>query len=254
MASRSALLTGHVMHRRLGSVAHGFRYRAAMVRLDLDELGALGRRLRLLGINRRGLVAFHEADHLDAAPGALRGRVADLLVAHGILTPVARVELVTLCRMLGYVFNPVSFFFCYGADGYLAGIVCEVNNTFGERHAYVLPGGGSAGVWQAKKVFHVSPFYSLDGSYRFAFDLADEHVDVRIDLLRAGVPVFVSRLSLDARPLTDRAVARMLLWYPLATVTVIAAIHWEALRLWWKGAAYHPKPDYDPDAARHTEA
>jgi len=236
------------MHERLSPQRHGFGYRLYMYRLVLDELPALAGRLRLLGINRRGLSAFFEADHLAAAPGTLRQRVEARLREHGFTRTIGAIELVTHCRVFGYVFNPVSFFFCYGQDDSLAAVIAEVNSTFGESHAYVLT--PLTEMVTAKKVFHVSPFMTLDGTYRFAFDISPAHLDVRIDLYRQGLPVFVSRLSLDRRPLTDRGLALALVRYPLVTLAVIGRIHWQALRLWWKGATYYPKPPLDPEAAR----
>ena len=230
------------MHRRLAPLSHGFRYRLVMYRLDLDELDRLNGRLRLFGVDRARPVSFRRADHLPD--------VRAVLAAHGVGTSVDRVELVTNCRVFGYVFNPVSFFLCYTGPRLVA-IVCEVNNTFGESHTYVLPvDAGGADTWDEKKVFHVSPFFTLDGTYRFRFDVSRTHLDVRIDLHRDGDAVFVSRLSLDSRPLTDAGVAATLVRYPFVTAKVIAAIHWEALRLWLKGATYHPKPAYDPESAR----
>lgn len=252
---RSALLVGGVMHHRLEPFAHGFRYPIYMHLLDLDELSALDGGLGLFGVNRARPVSFHERDHLGSAGAGLRAAVEARLAAEGVTAPVARIALVTQCRVFGYVFNPVSFYFCYGTDGGLVAVVAEVHNTFGEQHCYVLPAGegesaGHARVWRDKKTFHVSPFLTLDGTYRFQFDIADDHLDVRIDLHRAGRPVFVSRLALDHRPLTDRALAGVLVRYPLMTARVIAAIHWQALWLWLKGAVYHPKPAYDPEWAR----
>ncbi|MDP2389278.1 MAG: DUF1365 domain-containing protein, partial [Acidobacteriota bacterium] len=245
---RSSLLVGRVMHERLSPQRHGFRYRLYMHRLVLDELPALAGRLGLLGINRPRPSAFFEADHLAAAPGTLRQRVETVLREHGITRTIGDIELVTQCRVFGYVFNPVSFFFCYGQDDSLAAVIAEVTNTFGESHAYVLT--PNLEIATAKKVFHVSPFMTLDGTYRFAFDISQAHLDVRIDLYRQGTPIFVSRLSLDRRPLTDRGLALALVRYPLVTLAVIGRIHWQALRLWWKGATYYPKPPLDPDAAR----
>lgn len=235
-------MTGHVMHRRLEPMAHGFRYGLVMYRLDLDELGTLNDRLRLFGVDRARPVSFRRADHLPD--------VRSVLARHGVDDRIDRIELVTNCRVFGYVFNPVSFFFCY-AGSRLSAIVCEVNNTFGESHTYVLPVDAGAQVWDEKKVFHVSPFFTLDGTYRFRFQISPSHLDVRIDLHRDGRAVFVSRLSLDRRPLTDAGVAAALVRYPFVTAKIMAAIHWEALRLWWKGATYHPKPAYDPESARH---
>jgi len=237
-------MVGHVMHRRLEPMSHGFRYRLAMYRLDLDELETLNARLRLFGVNRARPVSFRRADHLPD--------VRALLAREGVTDRIERVELVANCRIFGYVFNPVSFFFCYASDQRLAAVVCEVNNTFGESHAYVLPAQARGGDWLEKKVFHVSPFFTLDGSYRFRFDVTPDHVDARIDLYRAGKPQFVSRLALDRRPLTDRGVAAALLRYPFITAKIVGAIHWEALRLWWKGVRVHHKPTYDPETARRT--
>lgn len=254
-SGHSALLTGAVMHQRLVPFSHGFRYRHFMLRLDLDEMPTLGASLRLFGIDRRRPVAVHASDHLSGDGSPLRPAIAGVLRAHGVSEAPARVVLLTGPRVFGYVFNPVSFWLCYRHDASLLAVVAEVNNTFGERHCYVLPAdgrGASPAAWQDKKVFHVSPFFSLDGTYRFELSLADAHTDIRIDLHRDGAPVFVSRLALEAQPLTDRALAGWLLRAPLSAVKVIVAIHWEALRLWLKGATYHPKPTYDPAAARTT--
>lgn len=242
-------MTGQVMHHRLQPWGHGFRYRLALFRLDLDELPQLSRTLRLLGVERARPLTYRAADHLS--PDDVRERVRTA----GVTAHVARMELVTSLRIFGYVFNPVSFFFCYGTDEALLAVVCEVNNTFGQRHVYVLPAAEDQSVWHEKKVFHVSPFFTLDGTYRFEFHVAREHLEARIDLYRGGAAQFVSRLSLDRRPLTDASLLRMLVGYPLLTLRVIAAIHWQALRLWWKGAVYHPVPAYAPETARqHTES
>jgi DUF1365 family protein len=242
-------MTGQVMHHRLQPWGHGFRYRLALFRLDLDELPRLSRTLRLLGVERARPLTYRAADHLSTDDVRARVRTA------GVTAPVARMELVTSLRTFGYVFNPVSFFFCYGTDEALLAVVCEVNNTFGQRHVYVLPADEGQSVWHEKKVFHVSPFFTLDGTYRFEFHVGREHLEARIDLYRGGEAQFVSRLSLDRRPLTDASLLRMLVGYPLLTLRVIAAIHWQALRLWWKGAVYHPEPAYAPETARqHTES
>ena len=238
------MMAGHVMHRRLAPMAHAFRYGLVMYRLDLDELDRLGDRLRLFGVDRARPVSFRRADHLPD--------VRAVLAAHGVGVAIDRIELVTNCRVFGYVFNPVSFFLCYASGHRLAAIVCEVHNTFGEAHTYVLEVKPGVESWDEKKVFHVSPFFTLDGTYRFRFDVSRDHLAVRIDLLRGGEAVFVSRLALDRRPLTDAGIAAALARYPLVTAKIVAAIHWEALRLWWKGATYHPKPAYDPESARRA--
>jgi DUF1365 family protein len=260
-ATRSALLVGRVSHSRLAPRPHAFAYRLFMLRLDLDDIASLDAGLRLFGTRWWKAVRFEPAVFMGLPPsdaplasrlGALRAAVVDQLARHGVSTPVTRVEVIAHGRIAGYVFNPVSIFCCYGPDGALAGLVADVHNTFGERHAYVLPAHAASaeGTWQQKKVFHVSPFFTLDGTYRFDVTLADDGVDIRIDLYRDGHPVFLSHLRLTAQPLTDRALGWALTRLPAMTARVIGAIHWEALRVWRKGHPYLPKPDYDPERAR----
>lgn len=262
MIPGAAVLSGQVSHGRLGPRPHAFSYRLFMLRLDLEAVAGLDRTHRLIGVSRRRVVRFEPADFMGvsralpsaARLAALRHAVVEALTTHGVHTPVARVVALAHGRILGYQFNPVSFFCAYGAGGELLGVVADVHNTFGERHAYVLAADAAtaAGQWHEKKVFHVSPFFTLDGSYRFALTLGDDAVDIRIDLLEDGAPVFVSRLALRAAPLTDRALAGALLRFQSMTVRVIGAIHWEALRLWRKGLPYLTKPVYDPVHARTT--
>lgn len=262
MSPDAALLTGRVSHSRLGPRPHAFAYRLFMLRLDLDRVARLDQSHRLVGLTRRRLVRFEPGDFMGVSRhllplerlAALRRAVVDALVAHGAHTPVARVVVIAHARIAGYQFNPVSFFCAYSEAGDLVGVVADVHNTFGERHAYVLAADATTatGQWSEKKVFHVSPFFTLDGSYRFTLRLADDGVDIRIDLLDDGVPVFVSRLALQASPLTDRALLAALCRFQSMTVRVIGAIHWEALRLWRRGLPYLTKPAYDPGHARTT--
>ena len=262
MSAGSAVLVGRVSHSRLAPRPHAFAYELFMLRLDLAEVAGLDARLRLFGTRWWKAVRFEPTDFMGLARtkapietrvAALRAAVVDALVAHGVSAPVGRIDLIAHGRIAGYVFNPVSFFACYRADdGTLAGVVADVHNTFGERHAYVLPvaQAEAPGAWAEKKVFHVSPFFTLDGTYRFQMTFADDGADIHIDLHTDGRPVFVSRLVLAARPLTDGALARVLTRFPAMTARVIGAIHWEALRLWRKGLPYLSKPAYDPARAR----
>ncbi len=262
MSAASAVLVGRVSHSRLTPRPHAFAYDLFMLRLDLSDIVGLDARLRLFGTRWWKAVRFEPADFMglarttapiEARVQALRAAVVDVLVAHGVSAPVGRIDLVAHGRIAGYVFNPVSFFACYRADdGTLAGVVADVHNTFGERHAYVLPAAQAEtpGAWTEKKVFHVSPFFTLDGTYRFQMAFADDGVDIHIDLYTDGRPVFVSRLVLAAQPLTDGALVRVLTRFPAMTARVIGAIHWEALRLWRKGLPYLSKPAYDPARAR----
>ena len=247
----SSLCAGTVTHVRDGVPAHRFSYPLYMLLLDLDELPELGRRLRLFGHNRPRPLSFRDRDHLGDDARPLREKVEAVLRAEGIHPPGGRILLLTLPRVFGYVFNPVSFFYCYVWAGRLVARVAEVSNTFGDRHSYV----GSGPAWRDKKVMHVSPFFPMAGSY--AWDLPEPdrlRVDARVDLTREGLPMLRAHLMLRPEPLTDRALAKALLRYPFMTMKVVAAIHFEALRLWRKGARVFPKPAYDPPAARREVA
>jgi hypothetical protein len=143
----------------------------------------------------------------------------------------------------------VSFFYCHDADDRLALVVAEVNSTFGDRHSYVLPVGDGY-TWQRKKLMHVSPFARPDeGTYVFHLPPPGPRVEATIDLTRSGATRIATRLALEARPMSDRAILSALVRFPFQTLKVIAAIHWEALRLWAKGAPFFPRPPYDPAAA-----
>lgn len=261
-ALQSGLLVGRVAHRRMTPRAHAFAYDLFMLRLDLAEVAVLDRRLRLFGTRWWNAVRFVPTDfmglalHLDgpdSGVAALRAAVVTALQTEGVETAIGRIELIAHGRIAGYVFNPISFFVCRAAvDDAVVGVVADVRNTFGERHAYVLPAtrADAAGAWQLKKVFHVSPFFTLDGTYRFQMTFEAGAVDVRIDLLTDGRPIFASRLELAQQPLTDATLARALIRFPAMTARVIGAIHWQALRLWRKGLPYRPKPVYDPARAR----
>jgi DUF1365 family protein len=229
---------------------HGFRYRVLMTLLDLDELDALDRSRLLFGHDRPRLLSFRERDHLEGSPRGLRAELDARVRAGGSVMPGGRVELLTSCRVLGYVFNPVSFFYCYDRSERLALVVAEVNNTFGDRHAYVLPVEGGY-EWRHKKLMHVSPFTRPDaGTYAFALPPPGPRVEANIDLTRGGSTVVSTRLSLESRPLEDRAILSALVRNPFPTLKVIAAIHFEALRLWTKGAPFWTRPPFDPAAAR----
>ena len=247
----SSLCAGTVLHHRIGGPAHRFAYPLYMLLLDLDELPDLDRRLRLFGHDRARPLSFRGRDHLGNDARPLRAKVEDFLRAEGIHPPGGRILLLTLPRVFGYVFSPVSFYYCYDGVGRLTARVAEVNNTFGDRHSYA----GTTAAWRDKKVMHVSPFFSMEGSYHW--DLPEPsslRVDALVDLTREGRPVLQARLALRPEPLTDRAIAKALLRYPFMTMKVVAAIHFEALRLWRKGARVFTQPAYDPPAARREVA
>jgi DUF1365 family protein len=243
------LYAGKVWHARTAP-RHAFTYRTYMHLFDLAALAQVNDAFRVLGYNRRRLVSLHDADHFDGRP--LREAVEHAVVSRGHAWPGGRVLLLTHCRVAGYVFNPVSFFYCFDREDRLTTVVAEVNNTYGERHVYVLPADGDAPVAERthKKEFHVSPFFSLDGTYRFALQPPGEALRVGIDLTVGRARQFEARLDLRRTRLTDGALLGMLVRMPVVTVQVMAAIHWEALRLWWKGVPFRNKPAYAPESAR----
>jgi DUF1365 family protein len=250
----SSLCRGSVTHQRTSGPAHGFRYGLFMLLLDLDELDEAEAGLRLFGRSRWRAFCFRAEDHLQGAAQPLREGVERLLRSEGVAPPGGRILLLTHARVLGYVFNPVSFFYCYDQSDRLSVVVAEVNNTFGERHPYVLPVAASTD-WRRKKLMHVSPFFSLAGSYGFHLPPPGESgLEARIDLWQGDRRALASRLSLDRRPLTDAALLGALLRYPFMTLQVILGIHWQALRLWLRGAPVFTKPPHDPEAARGEPA
>lgn len=231
----SAIYEGHVIHARLRPTPHKFHYRVFALLLDLDELPQLNK-LKLFGWNRPTVASFHDKDHGDGTD--LRGWVDGELAKAGIEAPGKKL---VLCypRLFGYVFNPLTVWFCHRADETLAAIVYEVHNTFGERHAYVLPASPGIVRHECDKDFYVSPFLSMDCRYRFAIQPPGENVTIAIREDEAGEPVLNASFSGSRRALTDRNLASALLRHPLMTVKIIGAIHYEALRLWLKRVPYH---------------
>ncbi len=250
-AGASALYVGSVAHQRLQPRRHRLRYGVYYLLIDLDELPRLHQRLRWFSANAFNLCSWHERDHGDGTPGGLRAYVERQLQAAGLPAGGA-IQLLTMPRILGYAFNPLTVYFCRDAAGRLQAILYEVNNTFGERHSYLLPVSPSApaspdgAVRQTcAKNFHVSPFLGLDMHYDFTVsppgpdspDLA-LHIAARA----AQGALLTADLRAERRPLTDATLLRAFWSHPLLTVKVVAAIHWEALQLLAKRVGFHPKP------------
>ena len=236
--ANSALYEGWVMHRRVRPRYHRFKYRVFAMLLDLDELPGLDKRLSLFSWNRRGLLSFHDRDHGDGRD--LKLWLDDLLARAGISADGTR-QVLCYPRILGYVFNPLSVWFCRDAAGALKAVVYEVHNTYGERHAYVLPVEDETLVRNGcAKAFYVSPFLSRDCSYRFRIRPPGSDVAIAIHQDEAGLPVLNASFAGARRALSDGALLRMLFAYPLMTVKVVLAIHFEAVRLMLKGIRRHP--------------
>lgn len=237
MTLRSALYAGEVMHRRLRPKPHHLRYRVVAALIDLDELPALDARLRLFGHNRRALFSFHDRDHGDRSGAPLRGWVEARLAEAGIDSGGGAIRLLCYPRILGFAFNPLTVYFCHDQDGELVALLYEVSNTHGEKHTYVIPAAPAGGaVRQAcDKRFFVSPFIAMDCRYRFRVLPPDEKTVIAISQGDAQGPLLAAVFSGQRQPMTDRRLAITFAGQPLMTFKVVAAIHWEALKLWWKG-------------------
>jgi len=240
---RSALYTGTVMHARRAPNDNVFSYPVYMALLDLDELPHLDRTLRLFRWNRRAVTGFYDTDHID-----IRGLLAESAIE---LRGRGSIQVLTNLRVLGHVFNPVSFWWCRHEDGTLACIVAEVNNTFGERHPYVLlPGDGTEArgrvVFETDKRLHVSPFMPMDQSYTWWFSEPEERLSVRMDVHESGSPDFHATLTARRVPLTSASLRAALVRYPLMPARVLGLIHWQAFRLWLKRTPFYRKPPHVP--------
>ncbi|WP_063693509.1 DUF1365 domain-containing protein [Bradyrhizobium stylosanthis] len=241
----AALYWGKVMHARWRPVQHRFTYRVMSLLIDLDRLNEADRQSWLFGINRAAPFSFHERDHGDGKGAGLGQYARQLAAERGVDLAGGRVLLLCYPKVLGYVFNPLSIYFCYGASGNLALLIYEVRNTFGEMHSYVLPvqeDGASCVVRQRhSKTFYVSPFMEMETHYRFSVSPPRQDVKVRIVQIGAQGAMFAAAFCGRRRALTSYTLLTALFRLPLLTFKVIAAIHWEAMRLWLKGVPYVPR-------------
>ena len=254
MSEHSGLYIGCVFHRRLRPVAQEMRYRSFWLFLDLDEIEAIARRLRLFSFNRANVLSLRNTDYASGEDRPLRPQVERQLAEAGIRDAAHRICLLTMPRMLGYGFNPLSIYYCYGASGALAAIIYEVTNTYRERHSYVIPcaPGETSRIHQScDKQFYVSPFLDMDMRYAFSLSEPGETLTVAIKGSDGAGPIISTGLSGKRAALTDASLARAMLRHPLLTHKVISGIHWEALRLWLKGLKIrpHPRPPQRPFTA-----
>ncbi|SPF79667.1 DUF1365 domain-containing protein [Pseudoprimorskyibacter insulae] len=236
-------ISGTTWHGRHGDLSHAFRYSVDYVLFDVD---ASAKAPFLFSRNRRNLASVQDRDH-GGAVGQGRGAdwVREVLAEAGI--PVARIELLTQPRLLGHVFNPVSFWLCYDVSGALTCVIAEVSNTFGDRHSYLCrrPDGGAIGPSDrlcAAKLFHVSPFQPIEGGYVFRFDIRPDKIGIWIDF-DASHGGMRANLTGTRKPLTNRSVLWSLLRRPFGSRRVLALIYWQALRLKLKGAPYRTRPE-----------
>jgi uncharacterized protein len=238
--NNAALYIGRVGHIRLRPQLHRLRYRLPYVLLDLDALPTL----RWFGVARRNLMSFYPRDHGDGSERPLRAQIEARCAAIGVDLKGGRVQLLTMPRVLGFAFNPLSVYFCRDARGRTMALVHEVNNTFGERHFYVLhvTTEGPRIEQHCAKAFHVSPFMDMTLDYRFTVTLPGAQVGVEITVADLHGALLQAYFTGNRSDLTDRAILACIVRYPLLALKVVGGIHWEALLIWRKGVRLRPHP------------
>lgn len=261
MVSGPALYTGQLRHRRFLPRPHSFTYTLFMAMVDIDHIDAQMRVSRLAGYNRFRWASFDDRDHLGDPSLPLRARVAASAAAAGVALPDGPIRLLTHLRYLGYSFNPISFYYCYDAAHTLRAVLAEVNSTFGEQRCYWIDVAAATPTanglrHRTGKTMHVSPFMTMDVDYEFVLTAPGDSLVAHMNTFRQTpdatpaqplAPYFDATLTLERRPWSAAELHRALRRHPLMTAKVIAAIHWEALRLWLKGV-----PHYAPPAERRV--
>jgi DUF1365 family protein len=251
MTVPDGLYVGEVVHERFAPRRHRLSYRIFQMLVDVDAAPALARRLKLFSHNRPGLFSLHDKDHGDGGGRPLRAFAEESLTRAGLALPGGQILIQCMPRVLGYVFNPLTLFYCHDPEGRLAAIIYEVHNTFGQRHSYVIQVAPEEGApdhagkvrQSCGKSFHVSPFMGMDMSYHFTIGAPGETVSTVIQGLGPdGKPLIFAGFKGARRPLSDGQLLKLFVTYPLMTLKVTAAIHVEAVRLLLKGLRLKPAP------------
>ncbi len=236
-------IKGTTFHGRKGAIENAFKYSVDYVLLDAESAAPAP---FLFARDRAGLFSLRDRDH-GGEPGAGRGAAWVRDVMKGSEFEIARVELLAQPRVFGHVFNPVSFWLVYATDSSLRAVIAEVTNTYGDRHSYLCQRADMGPITredtlQSTKIFHVSPFQPVEGGYTFRFDVTDERIGIWIDYT-AGNGGLLATLTGKREPLTNLGIVAAMLRRPLGSRRVLGLIHWQALKLWWKGAAFRTRPE-----------
>lgn len=245
MRAAAWLYENRTRHVRLAPFRRAFSQRVLQILVDIDRVGEAAAASRLFAYNRPSLFAFYDKDHGDRSGAPLRAWAEGLFIGAGVKLDGGPIWLLCGPRVLNFVFNPLSLYFGYGPDGALRGVIYQVNNTFGESHAYVAPVDGLAhGAAQhgARKRFHVSPFFSVRGRYQFRLRPPGQHVALRIESHVEGGLSHVATLTGRRKVLSDATLWAAFVRHPWSSLQVIIGIHWQAFHLWRRGARYHRKP------------
>jgi DUF1365 family protein len=241
---KAAIYHGIVTHRRMRPVMHALRYRIFMVALDIDAGPAP--LPRLFGFDRAGLLSFHQRDHGEGTRQGLRAWIDRQLIQAGA-PPATTCQVLCMPRVFGHAFNPLSVFLCHGPQGALHSVIYEVNNTFGQRHAYTLPvsachHAGRAVHQNCAKTFHVSPFMDMDLQYRFRLRPPEDTASVVIQAADSCGVILTAGFAGRATSLTNASIMGAALRMPWLGLMVLGGIHWEAVKLWRKGLKLRPAP------------
>ena len=258
MVAGPALYTGQLRHRRFLPTPHAFTYDLFMVLMDIDHVAEHMAVSTFTSYNKFNWASFDDRDHLGAPDRPLRERLAVSAAAAGLTLPDGPIYLLTHLRYLGYNFNPISFYYCYDRSGVLRLVLNEVNSTFGEQRGYWIDAARAArgphGIrHRTEKTMHVSPFMSMDVDYEFVLteptDSLVAHMNTFEQSAAGARPYFDATLTLTRRSWTSGEIHRALRRHPMMTAKVVAAIHWEALRLWWKGVPHYAPPATAPQVS-----
>lgn len=253
-----AFYDGHVMHARLNPFGHRFRYKVFSIAFDIDAIEAAGNTSKLFSFNRFNLMSLYEKDHTGDKDVSIAHYVRNLLREADLKTAPNRILLMTYPRIFGYAFNPLSVYYAYDADEHLIAAIYEVRNTFGERHSYVAKVESGelteAGLKQSRlKIFHVSPFIDMGARYHFSLLPPGKNLRVRIMETENNKPLLSANFIGTQAPMTTGSTLKRLIAYPFMTIKIILGIHWEALKLWRKGAKFHTSPP-PPEAVSYQDA
>ena len=247
MVIESGLFLGTLRHRRLSPLPHTFTYPLFMALLDIDRIPELMRVSRVTSYNRFNWATFDDRDHPGDPTRPLRERLALDAARHEVDLPDGRIFLLTHLRYLGYCFNPVSFAYCFDATERLRVVLAEVRNTYGGARNYWLRPDPASRTFRAAaaKSLYVSPFMPVDLDYTFAFTPPASRLVAHMETVTAGSVSFDATLSLERRPWNATEIRGALLRHPVMTASVVAGIHWQALKLWWKGVPLVPRRTRD---------
>ncbi len=255
--ANAALYAGRVAHVRHMPFRHRFDYRIWMLAIDIDRLDDTAAGSRWFRHNRFGLVSLYDQDHGFRDGRSLRSYAEAALAGDGLSAYASRIIFISTPRLLGYAFNPISFYYCYDSSGRLGAVLHQVKNTFGGQIGYLMPVRQHSGAIRqsAPKRMHVSPFFDMQGGYRFALTQPLDRLTVSIQYNAGGLKRMTATMILQARPFNDALLLRLLAEMPLAPMKVMLAIHWQALKLFLRGAKFHstPLPTHDAVISGESE-